>query len=256
MQLLPGVQSGSEGSSGLYVRGGARLDFDWIPGPNHSFKFGGMATRHTFSPGAAQVRIDGFDASALDTLVAPTQTQRAVEANLYLEDNLKLSERLKVNAGVHASLFSVAGRLYNSIQPRISARLLLGRWAIKSSYASMSQYIHLLTNSGIGLPTDLWVPATDLIKPQQSRQVAVGLARSMRRNEYELSIEGYYKSMTHLIEYKQGADFFGLDTDWQNKVVTGEGRSYGVELFLQKNADARPAGSATPSPGRTGSLRV
>jgi hypothetical protein len=98
----------------------------------------------------------------------------------------------------------------------------------------MSQNIHLLSNAGIGLPTDLWVPATPRVKPEESRQVAFGIARSLKDNRYELSIEGYHKTMSNLIEYKEGAGFLGLDTDWQNKIESGSGRSYGVELFLER----------------------
>jgi hypothetical protein len=98
----------------------------------------------------------------------------------------------------------------------------------------MSQNIHLLSNVGIGLPTDLWVPATSRIKPQKSRQIAWGIAKTLKDGRYELSIEGYHKTMDNLIEYKEGASFLGFDTDWQNKVETGTGRSYGVELFLEK----------------------
>ncbi len=214
----------------------ARLDFDFLPNPSHSIKFGGAATTHKFSPGAAQFKTAGLDISALDTLIAPTQEQSAIEASLYLEDNLKLSDRLKVNAGIHGSMFSINGRQYLSAEPRLTARFLLGGWALKSSYATMTQYIHLLSNSGIGMPTDLWVPSTDRIKPQESRQIAFGLARSLKDNKYELSVESYHKTMDNLIGYKEGADFLGLDTDWQNKVEVGSGRSYGVELFVQKKS--------------------
>ncbi len=212
----------------------ARLDLDFRPNPSHYIKFGAEGTTHSFSPGAAQYKAEGLDISALDTLIAPTQQQSAIEASVYLEDDLKLSDQLKVNAGIRASIFSTSGRQYTSVQPRFSARYLLGDWALKSSYATMSQYIHLLSNVGIGMPTDLWVPATDRVKPQESRQIALGLARSLRDNHYEFSVESYFKTMDNLIEYKEGADFIGLDTDWQKKVAAGSGRSYGLEFFLQK----------------------
>ncbi len=212
----------------------ARFDFDFHPNPNHNIKFGGGATTHTFSPGAAHFKTSATDASGLDTLVTPTQRQDAIEASLFAEDDLKLTEEIKINAGIHTSMFSTNGRTYKSVQPRLSARLMLNDWAFKCSYATMSQYIHLLSNVGIGLPTDLWVPATDRVKPQESKQFAFGLAQSLKNNEYEVSLESYYKTMDNLIEYKNGADFLGLDTDWQDKIEAGSGRSYGLELFLQK----------------------
>jgi outer membrane receptor protein involved in Fe transport len=97
----------------------------------------------------------------------------------------------------------------------------------------MAQYIHLLTNSKIGLPTDLWVPSTPHLKPQTSNQVAVGVAQNFREN-YEISLEAYYKTMNNVLEYKEGAGFYDLDNTWENKIVQGDGRSYGAELFAQK----------------------
>jgi len=213
-----------------------RCDFDFNPSPIHTIKFGASSIAHTFSPGAAHFETSGEEISELDTLVAPIQEHSASETNVYLEDNIRFSDGFSTNIGVHTSLFSTGGRRYWSVQPRISSRIMIGGWAFKSSYATMSQNIHLLSNVGIGLPTDLWVPATSRIKPQESRQIAWGIAKTLKDGRYELSIEGYHKTMDNLIEYKEGASFLGFDTDWQNKVETGTGRSYGVELFLEKKA--------------------
>jgi len=97
----------------------------------------------------------------------------------------------------------------------------------------MAQYLHLLSNSGVGLPTDLWVPSTKILRPQTSNQVAAGLAQNFRE-VYEISIEGYFKAMNNVLEYREGSGFFGETTNWEQKVVQGKGRSYGVELFTQK----------------------
>jgi hypothetical protein len=96
----------------------------------------------------------------------------------------------------------------------------------------MAQFIHLLTNAGLGLPTDLWVPATDKIGPQQAVQVGLGAVRNIKG--FELSAEAYYKTMDGLIEYKDGATYLNLDQDWQDKVAVGEGKSYGIELLAQR----------------------
>jgi hypothetical protein len=213
---------------------GARLDLDLHRNPYHYIKFGGTATAHKFSPGAAQFQVTGLNISDLDTLVAPTQEQKAGAASLYFEHEMKLTEGIKFNAGVHASAFATGARHFLSVQPRLSTRFLIKNWALKASYAGMNQHIHLLSNVGIGLPTDLWLPSTERVRPQESKQVAFGVARSFSRNKFELSVECYYKTMDNLIEYKEGADFAGLDVDWQNKIEVGSGRSYGAELFVQK----------------------
>lgn len=212
---------------------GARIDFDYIPNPSHYIKFGGGAIAHTFNPGVLQVDNTGEDIE-LSEFSTSSQKTNALEASLYVEDDMRLSRQIKVNAGIHASLFRVNGRSYSSLQPRLSLRYLLGDWSLKSSFVTMYQYIHLLTNSGIGLPTDLWVPVTDQVRPQRSFQGAFGIARTLLDKKLELSLEGYYKEMSGLIAYKEGAQFIGVDQNWENKIETGNGRSYGAELFLQK----------------------
>src|SRR6478672_11199632 len=107
-------------------------------------------------------------------------------------------------------------------------------WSLKGSYASMMQFIHLLSNSNVGLPTDLWVPATKKIKPQRSYQYAAGFAKSLKNNTYELSVEGYYKEMKDIIDYLDGANFVGQGTNWEDKVAQGKGWSYGAEFLIQK----------------------
>ena len=206
-----------------------KIDFDWLPQPNHYVRFGANAIDHTFSPGVYSFRSDVEP----DTLFG-TPNIKANEFAVYVEDDIKLSDRLKINTGSHFSAFIVEGRWYTSWQPRISTRFLLGdNISLKASYARMTQFIHLLTNAGLGLPTDLWVPSTSQVKPQQANQVAIGLAKTWR--QFEFSVEGYYKKMSNLIEYKDGASYVNLEEDWQDKVaVNGKGESYGAEVLLQK----------------------
>ena len=215
---------------------GAKLDFDYIPNPAHYIRFGGSGTLHTYSPGAAHIKSSPADGAPEDTTLA-AQITDALEYSLYGEDDVQLTDRLKANVGLHSSGFLVNDEFYTSLQPRISTRYLLpADWAVKASYALMRQYIHLLSNSTVGLPTDLWLPATERVRPQWSRQFGVGLARQFK-DQYEFSLEGYYKTMTNLIEYREGASFlvgFGESEDWQDKVEIGRGWSYGAELFVQK----------------------
>ena len=106
----------------------------------------------------------------------------------------------------------------------------------------MQQNVHLLTSSGVGLPTDIWVPSTDSIPPQYSKQLALSANKNLLDGLLELSIETYYKSMNDLITLKPGAEIIGFD-DWKNKVDTnGIGRSYGAEIFFQKKKGKQPVG--------------
>ena len=217
---------------------GLKLDLDYIPNPAHYIRFGGNGTYHTYSPGAAQYRFNPAGGAPEDTTLGAARTTDAVEFGMYVEDDVRLSERLSANVGLHASGFSVGNSRFGSLQPRVSTRFLLNpRWALKASYARMRQYIHLLSNSTIGLPTDLWLPATERARPEGSRQYGLGLAGTLKKGQFEFSVEAYHKTMANLIEYREGATFlagFGEQQDWQDKVETGRGWSYGIELFLQK----------------------
>ncbi|MDA0732254.1 MAG: TonB-dependent receptor [Bacteroidetes bacterium] len=210
-----------------------RIDFDFAPNARHYIKFGANWTNHTFSPGATSLELNFGDTPALDTLLGPADI-KSDEAFLYVEDEFELSERLKLNLGVHASILMVQDTSYNSIQPRAALNYRLpGGYAFKASFARMAQYVNLLTNEGLGLPTDLWVPSTARIRPQQSWQVAMGVAKTF--GDIEVSLEGYYKGMEGLLSYKEGASFlFSLDTDWEDQVTQGIGNAYGTELLVQK----------------------
>jgi outer membrane receptor for ferrienterochelin and colicin len=158
----------------------------------------------------------------------------AGEIDAYVEDDIRLTDALKVNLGLHFTGFAVGQEFYPSVQPRIGLRYLLSdRVSLKGSFVQMNQFIHLLSNSSIGLPTDLWVPVTEKVPAQRSYQGATGLAWTIR-DGLELTVEGYYKTVKNVIEYKEGASFFSNTADWQDKVEVGNGRSYGSEFFLQK----------------------
>lgn len=206
-----------------------KADFEFASHIDHQLRAGASAISHTFNPGILAYS-SSFES---DTTLGSTKTT-GLELASYLEDDWTISQALRINAGLHASAFYVNNVWYQRVQPRVNARYLLTSGvAIKASYATMAQFIHLLTNSGIGLPTDLWVPATRQIRPQYSAQYALGVAKNIRKS-YEVSVEGYYKDMTNLIEYKEGATYVNIDKDWQSKVAVGDGRSYGVELLVQK----------------------
>jgi Outer membrane receptor for ferrienterochelin and colicins len=209
-----------------------KYDFDFIPNPNHFVKAGIGFINHTYTPGAQHTKIASGSVN-YDTTIATTPLQ-ANEIDGYIEDDIRITSHLKANIGLHWTAFNVRGKYYHSIQPRISARYLLNSdWSVKASYVQMNQFIHLLTNSSIGLPTDLWVPVTDKVPAQRSGQMAAGVAYT-HKTGVEVSLEGYYKTMDNVIEYKEGASFFNSSTNWEDKVEIGKGKSYGTELFLQK----------------------
>lgn len=215
---------------------GLKANLDYDPSPRHSVRTGLGLTHHRFRPGATQYRNDRGTEAALDTTIAPSDPVRALDASLYAEDNVTWSDRFKTNLGLRATGFFVQGTSYLSLQPRVSARYLLpSGWALKGSYAWMYQPIHLLTNSSVGLPTDLWVSSTAEVPPERAHQVTLGVARSFRDRAYEVRLEGYGKLMQNLLEYEQGAAFtLATDAEWEDQVKTGRGWSYGAELLLRR----------------------
>lgn len=214
----------------------ARIDFDYLPIPAHAIKFGALGIWHAYRPGAASLRTEETGVAPRDTTLAPKTTlTKATELAAYIEDDWAISEKMKFNVGLHASGFQVGKTFYPSLQPRFAFRYLTGAYAFKASFVTMRQYVHLLANSGVGLPTDLWLPATERVKPQSAWQAALGISRVFSEAGIEASIEGYYKPMKNLIEYKVGANFLNdPTTDWQDKVEIGNGEAYGLEFFLQK----------------------
>ncbi len=211
-----------------------KIDFDYQPFTGHNMKFGMGGIYHMFTPYANISLTNTDNGSALPE--TDKNKLLAFEPSIYIEDEIQLSSRLKVNTGFRISAFLVKNRTYSSFEPRLSGRYLLtDRWALKFAYSRMKQYIHLLTSSRITFPTDLWVPATDKVSPQISDQFALGSIHNFN-NEIELSIETYYKSMKDLIEYSEGSSFLE-GGNWENKIEKGGiGRAYGLEFMLKKSS--------------------
>lgn len=208
-------------------------DFDYTPAPDHAVKFGTRYTFHHFTPETASLKYKE-DNESMDTILGQSRIG-AHEVMAYAEDDWEINSRLKVNAGLNLTGFGVQSKFYPSLQPRVSGRwLLTDRLSAKVGYAFMTQYLHLLSSSTVSLPTDLWVPVTAHIKPMKSHQVAAGLFYN-HHDSLNLSVEAYYKSMDNLLEYKDGASFWGSSEGWEQKVCMGRGWSYGVEFLAQKS---------------------
>ncbi len=211
-----------------------KTEFTYIPNARHYVRFGAGNTYHTFKPGVYtdEQEVNG---TPIDTGGTPaTEIEYANEPFLYIEDDHKLTDWLKINYGLHYSAFFVGDQTYHSLQPRISGNTILTKKSsLKFSYAYSTQFIHLLSNTGIGLPTDLWVPSTDKVGPINSHQFSLGYNQILG-DKYNLVLEGYYKTMDGVIQYKEGIDFIGSGNNWENKIERGQGWSYGAELFVEK----------------------
>jgi len=214
-----------------------RADFHYNPNPDHEIRMGSYLTLHKFRPDVASYSShEEYADTTINQYVELKQKSiHATEWQLYFEDNISVGDLLKVNAGLSSSLFHVNGHNYHSLEPRLSGRMLLSdNLSVKAGYAYMTQYVHLLSNNSISLPTDLWVPVTEKIRPENSHQVAAGLFYNIE-DMADFSVEGYYKSMNNLLEYKEGATYMTNDTEWEDKVAMGHGWSYGLEFLAQRS---------------------
>ncbi|RTL56221.1 MAG: TonB-dependent receptor [Sphingobacteriales bacterium] len=232
----------------------AKIDFDYYPYANHQIKFGALYTYHTFVPSTGSGRSGDQEFKPNNAL-----KKYANEAALYVLDDWDVSSKFKINYGVRLSYFQQIGpyaiytrddngnkldstvyksgqnvKSYGGLEPRLTFRYSLNNTtSIKAGVARNYQYIHLVSNAGSTLPTDLWVPSTFRVKPQISWQYAAGLFKNFENNTYETSVEVYYKQMQNQIEYKEGYTPNTLK-DAEEDFVFGKGWSYGTEFFINK----------------------
>jgi len=231
-----------------------KQDFDLYPFTGHKIKFGGLFTYHKFTPSVLS--------GTQDTVVFKPQNAQdkyAREGALYVQDDWDVSNKIKINAGLRYSLFQQTGpyniyttdadgnridsavyktgqvvKPYGGLEPRFTMRYGINdETSLKVSVTRNLQYIHLVSNSATTLPTDLWVPSTYRVSPQESWLYAAGLFKNFSDNMFETSVELYYKTMQNQIEYKEGYTPNTLE-DTENFFTFGKGWSYGSEFFVNK----------------------
>lgn len=195
-----------------------RSVFDFYPSARRQVRFGGEYFAHAVLP-----ELDG-------------PTEWAHEAALFIEDSWSVFTFLRLQAGLRGGLFGAGRKRYGTIEPRFSLRWLVGEpFSFKVSYSRMSQCVQRVANTFLDLPTDAWMPATERLKPRVSDQYAAG-GYYVPRPGWELSVEGYYKRMDHLLEYKDLYALLPSSASWEEKVTAGRGRAYGVEGLIRKRA--------------------
>lgn len=229
-----------------------KQDFSYFPNPNNKIKFGFQSIYHTFIPGVVESDYESFTNTQLTN-------RYALESGVYLQNDQSITEKFGLQYGVRYSFFNYLGKgksytfddkgnkltettfgsgeiikTYGGFEPRISGRYELNKVSsVKASLNRAYQYLHLLSNSTSSQPTDIWVPSSNNVKPQSSDQVSLGYFRNLKDNTYEVSVEGYYKTMANVIDYRNGADLFFND-EAEGQLVYGKGRAYGVEIFVRK----------------------
>jgi hypothetical protein len=231
-----------------------KQDYDYYPASSHKIKFGWLYTFHRFTPSVVSGKQDSVTFNPLNA-----QVKHAHEAAVYVQDDWDISPKIKLNAGLRYSGFQQIGayklykedefgnrtdstvygagkavKTYGGLEPRLTVRYAVDDvTSIKASVTRNLQYIHLVSNAGTTLPTDLWVPSTIKVKPQISWLYAAGLFKNFKENMFETSLEVYYKNMENQIEYREGYIPNTLH-DTEDDFTFGRGWSYGSELFINK----------------------
>ncbi len=248
-----GFNFGDEGSMSSGIKDvSLKQDFTWYANPQNTVKFGLNTTYHTFYPGEFEFE----DNSISDIKVAEKQ---GLESSLYISNEQNLGNKFIFNYGLRASMFNQFGagnnitydndnnivkkehfkngevmQSFYGFEPRLGANYRYNnKGSVKVSYNRMVQYLHLMSNSTSGQPTDTWTPSTFNIDPTTVNQYSIGFFRNFMDNGYEFSLESYYKTMKNISDYKDGTQVM-LNEDIESYVLQGDGRSYGLELYLKK----------------------
>ncbi|MCP4310614.1 MAG: TonB-dependent receptor [Bacteroidetes bacterium] len=230
-------------------------DLTYFINPGHTLKFGINSTYHSFNPGELLTG-DGEFAAFEDIIM---EQKQSVESGLYLSSESRFGERFSAEYGLRVSAFHQLGegwdfsydednqridstwygkrelmQSYFSLEPRLSMNYRLGEFsALKASYNRITQYLHLLSNSTSGQPTDTWVPSSTNVEPVTVNQFSAGYYRNFLDNNLEFSVEAYYKDMQKVTDYEDGTNVF-FNEDIEASILSGDGRSYGLEVYLKK----------------------
>lgn len=234
---------------------GGRVDFTYLPSIHHRIRYGVDYTFHQFTP--ASVNIDQ-DNVQLET--GKQQRLDAHETAFFIADDWDITEKWRLNVGLRYSMFHFVGpfdryikeplkpdsivsysrgdliKFYHGLEPRISTRLLLNKnSSLKAGFSVNYQYLHIASLTSVSFPSDIWLPATEKIKPQSGWQATIGYFKDFFDGKYESSVEVYYKGMNNLVEFANGSmPTDNVNDNVDNQLVIGKGRSYGVELFFKK----------------------
>ncbi len=210
-----------------------RADFDWRPNDMSRVRFGGNYILHSFLP----ARTDrNYTVGSTQTITRDsTWTYTANEANLYIEDDWRISDRFRMNAGLHLSLFNIDGKTDFGFGPRLSLSYRPDEnWAVKAAYARTNQYVHQLSQTYLSLPSDQWVPITSGFKPQNADKISLGAYWQSENRMFAASVEGYYKIMRNLVDYRDEYYLQPPTAMWNAQLCSGKGTAKGIDFKIEK----------------------
>lgn len=230
---------------------------------NHSLVTGLELTDHRFVP-------NKIDARASEFLLNFGQFNNlyALEGGLYVDDEFPLTDKFSFSGGIRYSFFNHHGpfrkyvrnsfdqiidtlfyarsqslAFYQYLEPRAVLKFEINKSSsVKASYMRIAQYVHLATSASVSMPTDIWIPSTDYIKPMVGNQVSLGYFKNIRERDYVFSAEVYYKAMRNKLEFLRGIVFNSIYGNLEENIAFGTGRSYGLEFYLGKQRGSLTGG--------------
>ncbi|HET8809928.1 MAG TPA: TonB-dependent receptor [Flavobacteriaceae bacterium] len=237
-----------------------KFKFDYELNDKHTLTYGVSSKLYQINPGY----LDPTDAGSL-LIPIDIDDEKGLESAVYLSDAFEISDKLLLSAGLRYSYFMALGKstqriydpnlpksdasviavkefgknetieTYGGLEVRLGARYLFtDDFSVKASYNTSYQYVHLLSTNTTQSPLDTWTLSNLNIEPQSAEQYSLGLFKNFKNAMYEVSIEGYYKDMHNLLDYKTGAELF-LNDNFETSILQGEGKAYGIEFLVRKN---------------------
>lgn len=210
-----------------------KSNFNFNVSENFKIITGMNSTVHLFTPGD----IKNSAVLSSDTLIK--NQIPALENNLYFEGQFKFGHKITGNFGFNTSSFSLKDTTFYSLDPRLLiAYNVNDAVSIQIGFSKLKQYLHYLSYSGAGLPSDLWVPVTKDLIPEVSNQLSAGIIFSPKYKNFpfQVVVEVFHKQMNNLLEYKEGVNLFSLAAIESKIEKSGKGKVYGFEILLQKTA--------------------
>ena len=211
---------------------GLKLDFANYRSDTKKLRYGANMTLHRFRPNILSAKgdvsefIDDNEGELLNTL----------ETAIYGNYEWQLNKKWKFSTGLRLSTATTKNKTYGNLEPRLAANYALSEnRSLKLSISSMSQYMHRVSSSTISLPTDLWYPISENVKPQTSGQITIGYTQYFPKRNLSLTVEMYSKEMDNLIEYKEGSNLI-LNDNFEDLLLQGTGRSWGTEILLRRES--------------------
>ena len=212
-----------------------KSDFEYSFSNFHKINFGLGTTLHIFNPGKNSYSSNSTTTGQITETSMNSIKIQSNEPYLYFDDEFKAGEKIIIRSGLRISSFITRRQTKINPEPRISANFkILPALSLKAGYSRMFQYMHLLSNSGLSMPTDFWIPAVKPVYPEKSDQVNAGLTCQLSEN-VDLSIEAYKKYLTNTTDFKNGYSVFSTSENWYDRVTQGKGEARGVEISLKKS---------------------